>query len=138
LKVKTKIKLIVMMFLQYLMLPVWLVPLLPYVQSLDGGSEWVFACGLLMGIGTLASPLVGMFADRFLNAEKVLAICNALVALLLAIAFFVTTPAVLFAALLGLPAGVSPPSALPRSREGPLRSPRGREREARAALREPR
>ena len=45
-----------MMFLQYLMLPVWLVPLLPYVQSLDGGSEWVFACGLLMGIGTLASP----------------------------------------------------------------------------------
>lgn len=89
-----------MMFLQYLMLPVWLVPLLPYVQSLDGGSEWVFACGLLMGIGTLASPFVGMFADRFLNAEKVLAVCNIAVAALLASAFFITSPAALFWVLL--------------------------------------
>jgi MFS family permease len=42
-----------------------------------------------------------MFADRFLNAEKVLAICNFLVSLLLGAAFFVTSPAVLFAILLG-------------------------------------
>ena len=97
---KTKVKLASMMFLQYLMLPVWLVPLLPYVQSLDGGSEWVFACGLLMGIGTLASPFVGMFADRFLNAEKVLAVCNIAVAALLASAFFITSPATLFWVLL--------------------------------------
>lgn len=98
---KTKFRLMAMMFLQYLMLPVWLVPLLPYVQSLDGGGDWVLACGLLMGIGTLASPLVGMFADRFLNAEKVLALCNFLVAALLGAAFFVSSPAVLFAVLLG-------------------------------------
>ena len=90
----------VMMFVQFLMLPVWFIPLLPYVQGLDGGKDWVFACGLLMGIGTFASPLVGMFADRFLNAEKVLAICNALTAALLGVAFFVRDPAVLFAVLL--------------------------------------
>ena len=93
-------KLSVMMFVQFLMLPVWLIPLLPYVQGLEGGKDWVFACGLLMGIGTFASPLVGMFADRFLNAEKVLAICNALTAALLGAAFFVRNPAVLFAVLL--------------------------------------
>ena len=93
-------RLSVMMFVQFLMLPVWLIPLLPYVQGLEGGKDWVFACGLLMGIGTFASPLVGMFADRFLNAEKVLAICNALTAALLGVAFFVRDPAVLFAVLL--------------------------------------
>jgi MFS family permease len=89
-----------MMFLQYLMRPVWLVPLLPYVQSLEGGGRWVFACGLLMGIGTLTSPFVGMFADRFFNAEKVLAACNAAVAALLGSAFFVSSPAALFWVLL--------------------------------------
>ena len=89
-----------MMFVQFLILPVWLIPLLPYVQGLEGGKDWVFACGLLIGIGTCASPLVGMFADRFLNAEKVLAICNALTAALLATAFFVRDPALLFAVLL--------------------------------------
>ena len=94
------VKLAVMMFVQFLMLPVWLIPLLPYVQGLEGGTDWVFACGLLIGIGTFASPLVGMFADRFLNAEKVLAICNALTAALLGIAFFVRDPAALFAVLL--------------------------------------
>lgn len=93
-------KLAVMMFVQFLMLPVWLIPLLPYVQGLEGGKDWVFACGLLMGIGTFASPLVGMFADRFLNAEKVLAICNALTAALLGTAFFVKDPAVLFGVML--------------------------------------
>ena len=95
------LKLAVMMFVQFLMLPVWLIPLLPYVQGLEGGADWVFACGLLMGVGTFASPLVGMFADRFLNAEKVLAICNALTAALLGASYFVRDPAVLFVVLLG-------------------------------------
>ena len=95
-----KLRLALMMFVQFLMLPGWLVPLLPYVQNLEGGKDWVFACGLLMGIGTFASPLVGMFADRFLNAERVLALCNAATAALLGTAFFVRDPAVLFVVLL--------------------------------------
>ena len=95
-----QVKLALMMFVQFLMLPGWLVPLLPYVQNLEGGADWVFACGLLMGVGTFASPLVGMFADRFLNAEKVLALCNLATAVLLGAAFFVRDPAVLFVVLL--------------------------------------
>ena len=97
---KKRILLSAMMFLQFFMLPVWFVPIVPYVQSLDGGGEWVLWCGLIMGFGTFTSPLVGMFADRFLNAEKVLALCNFAGAAALSAAFFVRSPALLFALLL--------------------------------------
>lgn len=89
-----------MMFLQFMMLPVWFVPILPYVQSLEGGGDWALWCGLIMGFGTFTSPLVGMFADRYLNAERVLAVCNFAGAALLSGAFFVRSPAALFALLL--------------------------------------
>ena len=89
-----------LMFVQYMMLPVWLLPLLPYVETLDGGAGWMFAFGVLSGIGTFASPFVCMFADRFLNGERVLAICNAVTAALLFAAFFTTSLPVLFALLL--------------------------------------
>ena len=89
-----------MMFLEYMAMPVWFVPMLPYVKSLQGGENWTLWCGLIMGIGTFASPLVGMFADRRLNAERVLAICYFASAALLSGAFFVTSPALLFVVLL--------------------------------------
>ena len=89
-----------MMFLEYMAMPVWFVPMLPYVKSLQGGENWTLWCGLIMGIGTFASPLVGMFADRRLNAEMVLAICYFSSAALLSGAFFVTSPALLFVVLL--------------------------------------
>ena len=89
-----------MMFLEYMAMPVWFVPMLPYVKSLQGGENWTLWCGLILGIGTFASPLVGMFADRRLNAESVLAICYFASAALLSCAFFVTSPALLFVVLL--------------------------------------
>ncbi len=95
-------KLSAMMFLQFMMLPVWFVPMFPYVQSLEGGVEWTLWCGMIMGFGTFMSPLFGMFADRFFNAERVLAFCNAACAALLAAAFFVTSPALLFVLLLAV------------------------------------
>ena len=91
-----------MMFLQFMMLPVWFVPMLPYVQAMPGGSEWTVWCGFIMGFGTFASPLFGMFADRFLNAERVLAVSCFASAVLLVAAFLVTSPAVLFALLLAV------------------------------------
>ena len=91
-----------MMFLQYMMLPVWFVPMLPYVQAMPGGSEWTVWCGFIMGFGTFASPLFGMVADRFLNAERVLAVSCFASAVLLGAAFLVTSPAVLFALLLAV------------------------------------
>jgi len=93
-------RLSLMLFLQYLMLPVWLVPLLPYVETLEGGAGWIFAFGILTGIGTFASPFVCMFADRCFNSEKVLAACNLAAAVLLGLAYFTSSPPVLFALLL--------------------------------------
>ena len=82
------LKLSLMMFLQYMVLPVWLLPLLPYLETLDGGSDWIFAFGILTGVGTFASPFVCMFADRYFNSERVLAACNLASAVLLGAAYF--------------------------------------------------
>ena len=95
-----RIKLSAMMFLQFMTLPVWFNTIIPYVKTLPGGEPWTLWCGMFIGFGTLASPLVGMFADRFLNAEKVLALTHLLYAILLAACFFVRAPALLFTLLL--------------------------------------
>lgn len=99
---KMRVKLSAMMFLQFMMLPVWFVPMFPYVQNLPGGGQWAFWCGLIMGFGMLASPLFGMFADRFLNSEKVLALCNFACAALLGACYFMKDPAILFFLLLAV------------------------------------
>ena len=95
-----RVKLSAMMFLQFMTLPVWFNTIIPYVKTLPGGEPWTLWCGMFIGFGTLASPLVGMFADRFLNAEKVLALTHLLYAILLAACFFVRAPAQLFTLLL--------------------------------------
>jgi MFS family permease len=93
---KKTVLLSLMMLLEFMMLPVWYIPLLPYVDRLPGGADWKLWCGMVMGFGTFTSPIVGMFADRFLNAERVLSICYFVTAAFLAAAFFVTSPALLF------------------------------------------
>ena len=95
-----RVRLSAMMFLQYMMLPVWFNTVIPYVQTLPGGDRWAMWCGMLLGFGTLASPLFGMFADRFLNAEKVLAISDFIYAGLMTGCFFVRDPSWLFVLLL--------------------------------------
>ena len=95
-----RIKLSAMMFLQFMTLPVWFNTIIPYVKTLPGGESWTLWCGMFIGFGTLASPLIGMFADRFLNAEKVLALTHLVYAALLTACFFVRSPALLFTLLL--------------------------------------
>lgn len=95
-----RFRLSAMMFLQFMMMPVWFTTAVPYVRTLPGGEDWVMWCGMLLGFGTLASPVTGMFADRFLNAEKVLAICDFAYVGVMAACFFATSPALLFALLL--------------------------------------
>ena len=97
---KKKALLSLMMFLQYMVLPVWFVPLVPYVQSLPDGGAWVVWCGFLTAFGTVTSPAIGMVADRYLNAERVLSICYLANAALLGSAFLVKSPVVLFPLLL--------------------------------------
>lgn len=95
-----RVKLSAMMFIQYMMLPVWFIPMFPYVGGMEGGDKWAFWCGLVMAFGTLSSPLFGMFADRFMNSERVLALCNFVGAALLAYAYTVKCPQTLFFVLL--------------------------------------
>lgn len=96
----TTLRLMAMMFVQIMVFPVWFTTLVPYVQTLPGGESWVPFYGVLMGIGMFASPIVCMFADRFLDSGKVLALCNGIAAAVLGAAFFVREPFALSALLL--------------------------------------
>jgi nucleoside transporter len=97
----TRVKLSAMMFLQFMILPVWFIPMFPYITAMaPEGSSIPMLCGMIMGFGALASPLFGMFADRYLNSEKVLALCNFASAVLLAYAYTVKSPTALFVTLL--------------------------------------
>ena len=96
-----RVKLSAMMFLQFMILPVWFIPMFPYITKMaPEGSSLPLLCGMIMGFGALASPLFGMFADRLMNSEKVLALCNFVAAALLAYAYTVKSPAALFVTLL--------------------------------------
>ncbi len=97
----TRVKLSAMMFLQYMILPVWFIPMFPYITKMaPEGSILPLLCGMIMGFGALASPIFGMFVDRLMNSEKVLALCNFATAVLLAYAYTVKTPGALFVTLL--------------------------------------
>jgi len=93
-------RLCVMMFVQMMTYPVWFNTVVPYIRTLDGGERWVPFCGILMGIGIFASPIVCMFADRFFDSGKVLAFCNLGAAAALVGAYLTTNPALIFALLL--------------------------------------
>jgi hypothetical protein len=97
----TRVKLSSMMFLQFMILPVWFIPMFPYIAKMaPEGSNLPMLCGMIMGFGALASPLFGMFADRHMNSEKVLALCNFASAALLGYAYTVRDPKILFITLL--------------------------------------
>jgi MFS family permease len=81
---KKSISLAVMMLMQFLLLAVWWVPLAAYLTNM-GVSDTLKALVLSsMAIGSIASPMIGAFADRYFPAQKVLAVSNLLAALLLA------------------------------------------------------
>ncbi len=77
-----RIKLSAMMFLQFMMFAVFWGALATYVTNShwDAMKPWILST---MPLGALASPVIGMIADRFFNSEKVLAFSNLATALLL-------------------------------------------------------
>jgi len=89
-----------MLFLQYLMFAVWWVPLAAYLTNLDVGSTQKALILSSMAIGCLASPLIGMLADRFWPAQYVLAGLNVITAVMLLLAGMVNNPNILFVCLL--------------------------------------
>ena len=94
------IRLVVMMFMQYLMFAVWWVPLAAYLTNMGfdpSHKAWILSS---MAIGCIASPIIGMMADRYFASEKVLAISNLLTAVLLYFAAGQTNPITLFVLLM--------------------------------------
>lgn len=96
----TRVKLSAMMFLQFMLLPVWFMTLSSYATKLGSSGALIAWIMSTMAIGTAAAPVMGMIADRFFNAEKVLAFSNIMCALLLAVAANLSSPVQLFVALL--------------------------------------
>ncbi len=97
-----RIKLSGMMFLQYMLLPVWFLPLATYLEGLKmSGTQiaWIMSS---MALGCLTSPLVGMVADRHFASERVLAVLNLAVAVLLVVAAQVSSPLLVFILLLAV------------------------------------
>jgi nucleoside transporter len=95
-----RFKLSLMMLLQYMMYAVWWVPLAAYLTNLELGSTEKALILSSMAIGCLASPLVGMLADRFWSAQKVLAGLNILNAAMLFWAGTTNNSDILFVSLL--------------------------------------
>lgn len=94
------IRLVLMMFLQMMTFPVWFNTIVPYMNKLPGGERWIPVCGMLMGIGVFASPILCMLADRFLDSGKVLALCNLGAAVALGGAYLTQNASVVGALLL--------------------------------------
>ncbi|MCD7937327.1 MAG: MFS transporter [Tannerellaceae bacterium] len=81
------IRLGIMMFMQYFLLAVWWVPMATYLaNTLQLEVYQVSLILSAMAIGSMASPFIGVIADRYIASEKVLAGLNLLTALFLLLA----------------------------------------------------
>jgi len=95
-----RIRLSIMMFLQFMLFAVWWQQLAAYLDALSlSGFQKSLALNS-MALGCLASPLVGMIADRYFASQKVLAALNLIGAVLLVAASQVTSPLALTALLI--------------------------------------
>ncbi len=89
-------KLSIMMFLQFMLVASFWVQLSSYLDKMSVTGTMFALIMSTMAIGSIFSPLVGMFADRVANSEKVLCILNAFVAVMLLLAFSTTNPTMIF------------------------------------------
>ncbi len=95
-----RIKLSLMMFLQFMLVAVFFPQLAAYLGELKVNSYMIAAIMSTMAWGAILSPIVGMLADRFINGERVLFILNIIVAIFLFLAASTTDPVVIFVCLL--------------------------------------
>lgn len=110
-----RFKLSLMMFLQYMMYAVWWVPLAAYLTNLEVGSTQKALILSSMALGCIASPVIGMVADRFFAAQKVLFGLNLLNAAMLFMAGTTHNPDILFICLLMAMLGYMPSWSLTSS-----------------------
>jgi nucleoside transporter len=103
-----RFKLSTMMLLQYMMYAVWWVPLAAYLTNLEVGSIQKSLILSSMAIGCIASPVIGMLADRFFAAQKVLFGLNLINAGMLFLAGTTNNPDLLFICLIVAMLGYMP------------------------------
>jgi len=96
------------MLLQYMMYAVWWVPLAAYLTNLEVGSTQKALILSSMAIGCIASPVIGMLADRFFAAQKVLSGLNIINAGMLFWAGTTNNPDILFICLIVAMLGYMP------------------------------
>jgi len=90
----TRIRLSLMMFLQFMMFAVFFVAMATYLKNIGVTGTWRALAMSSQALGCLASPLVGMIADRHFASQKVLCVLNVLSAALLVAVSQVTDPTV--------------------------------------------
>ena len=96
----SRFRLYLMMFFQYMMYAVWWVPLAAYLTNLNVPATQKAFILSSMAIGCMASPVIGMVADRYFSGQKVLFVLNVLNSLLLFFAANTNNPDLLFVFLL--------------------------------------
>ena len=96
-----RIRLSAMMFLQFMMFAVFWQQLAPYLDTFADMSSWQKSLILSsMAIGCLASPIIGMVADRYFASQRVLFVVNFLGGGLLLLAAVLRNPTLVFIVLL--------------------------------------
>lgn len=95
-----RLRLSLMMFFQYLMYAVWWVPLAAYLTNMNVGTTQKGLILSSMAIGCIASPVIGMIADRYFAGQKVLFVLNILNSLFLFWAANTNSSELLFITLL--------------------------------------
>ena len=95
-----RFRLSMMMFFQYMTYAVWWVPLAAYLTNMDIGTTQKALILSSMAIGCLASPVIGMLADRYFPGQKVLFVLNVLNSIMLFLAAGTRSSEMLFVALL--------------------------------------
>ncbi len=92
-----KQKLTILSFLQFFIWGSWLISTGGYLFSLGFKGIEIGSVFSTLGIASLIMPaLLGIVADRWMNAEKVLGICHLAGAVALVFAAFVKDPAIMF------------------------------------------
>ncbi len=95
-----RIRLSVMMFLQYMMFAVWWVPLAAYLKNAQIQGTWQFWILSVMPLGCLVAPVLCMLADRHFASQKVLMALNFACAVLFFLGARQDSPVALFIILL--------------------------------------
>lgn len=95
-----RIRLSVMMFLQYMLFAVWFVQLAGYLDRIGVTGTMKALILSSMALGSLVSPIFCMIADRHFASQKVLMAMNFACAVLLFLAALVSSPVALFVLLL--------------------------------------